>query len=266
METMQEFIHNSYLMFQVFKEFEGFTSGKYYKLIDIGGNGIEGTPYTIMNDSGEPVVFEDEYTFRDLFYDPEHYRVETVDTCPECGGTILGDGYTTVYHCENVDFDHTEYEPDAGTIVCEHSPTYEEKRTHAFSVLDQYIAMQTAFEAYAKSFRVDEFLIQGSFDTGYYLETLDGVLWQLVDEAVLYEFPNRLKFFSLMSEMNNTRPHSIAVIQTLRKDLHVYLQYVIKQHAEKLTGEIANVAQIIKKEYQSETNPEETCQETESLG
>jgi len=39
--------------------------------------------------------------------------------CPNCGGTITGDGYSTVLHCENVDFDiWRDYEPDAEPLYC----------------------------------------------------------------------------------------------------------------------------------------------------
>jgi len=39
-------------------------------------------------------------------------------TCPICGGKILGDGYTTVLHCENAD-PALDVEPDAAVIYCE---------------------------------------------------------------------------------------------------------------------------------------------------
>jgi len=38
--------------------------------------------------------------------------------CPVCGGSIIGDGYTMVMHCENVDVSGDCYEPDAGPIYC----------------------------------------------------------------------------------------------------------------------------------------------------
>ena len=46
------------------------------------------------------------------------------DRCPNCGGTLIGDGYTAVIHCENAtDVDAiAEAEADAGPIYCE---TYE---------------------------------------------------------------------------------------------------------------------------------------------
>ena len=43
-------------------------------------------------------------------------------SCPICGGTMIGDGYTTPIHCENVDLDPW-IEPDFGPIYCiEESP------------------------------------------------------------------------------------------------------------------------------------------------
>ena len=36
-------------------------------------------------------------------------------SCPVCGGTMIGDGYTTPIHCENVDLDPW-IEPDFGPI------------------------------------------------------------------------------------------------------------------------------------------------------
>lgn len=44
--------------------------------------------------------------------------------CPHCGGKILGDGCTTVRHCENADLDDTarfpygQPEPDANPVYC----------------------------------------------------------------------------------------------------------------------------------------------------
>ena len=41
--------------------------------------------------------------------------------CPVCGGTMIGDGYTTPIHCENVDIDPW-IEPDFGPIYCVEEP------------------------------------------------------------------------------------------------------------------------------------------------
>lgn len=36
--------------------------------------------------------------------------------CPNCGGLLLGDGFTTVIHCENAD--SFGVEPDAEIVLC----------------------------------------------------------------------------------------------------------------------------------------------------
>jgi hypothetical protein len=43
-------------------------------------------------------------------------------TCHVCGGTLIGDGYTTTRHCENADFDQTNFEPDANPVYCKENP------------------------------------------------------------------------------------------------------------------------------------------------
>ena len=43
--------------------------------------------------------------------------------CPICGGTMIGDGYTTPIHCENVDLDPW-IEPDFGPIYCWIEPDF----------------------------------------------------------------------------------------------------------------------------------------------
>ena len=41
------------------------------------------------------------------------------EVCPNCGGSIVGDGWTTVRRCENVDLELVEdLEPDAGPVFC----------------------------------------------------------------------------------------------------------------------------------------------------
>mgnify|MGYP006967046239 CR=1 FL=1 len=40
------------------------------------------------------------------------------DRCPVCGGMLVGDGYTMVRHCENVEAP-MDVESDAPTIYCE---------------------------------------------------------------------------------------------------------------------------------------------------
>ena len=47
-------------------------------------------------------------------------------TCKKCGGTMIGDGYTTVLHCEYADPDeYWDKEPDAEPVWCD----YEEEGT-----------------------------------------------------------------------------------------------------------------------------------------
>jgi len=38
-------------------------------------------------------------------------------SCKTCGGTMIGDGHTTVRHCEYADVP-MDVEPDAGPIYC----------------------------------------------------------------------------------------------------------------------------------------------------
>ena len=39
--------------------------------------------------------------------------------CPNCGGTLEGDGYTVVLHCEYAEYDdYYDHEPDANTVYC----------------------------------------------------------------------------------------------------------------------------------------------------
>lgn len=39
--------------------------------------------------------------------------------CPKCGGTIIGDGYTSVIACEFAEIPEG-IEPDAGPIYCDY--------------------------------------------------------------------------------------------------------------------------------------------------
>lgn len=47
--------------------------------------------------------------------------MDTVDFgyCVRCGGTMCGDGYMVVLHCEHVDVTALYVEPDAGPIYCD---------------------------------------------------------------------------------------------------------------------------------------------------
>jgi ssDNA-binding Zn-finger/Zn-ribbon topoisomerase 1 len=56
--------------------------------------------------------------------------------CPNCGGSLIGDGITAVIHCENAtDVDAiAEAEADAGPIYCEadgRCPTCRQRNSHA---------------------------------------------------------------------------------------------------------------------------------------
>ncbi len=43
-----------------------------------------------------------------------------MNTCPNCGGELIGDGYNSVVHCENAEEDAYWYvEPDADPIYCD---------------------------------------------------------------------------------------------------------------------------------------------------
>jgi len=43
----------------------------------------------------------------------------TNNTCPHCGGSMLGDGCTTVMHCERIDITSATAEPDSAPIFCD---------------------------------------------------------------------------------------------------------------------------------------------------
>jgi len=43
----------------------------------------------------------------------------TPAVCPDCGGTLIGDGYTTVVHCENAEpSKYWDLEADASPVFC----------------------------------------------------------------------------------------------------------------------------------------------------
>lgn len=44
------------------------------------------------------------------------------NNCPKCGEQLVGDGYTSVYHCPNAELDF-DYEPDAAPIYCSFEET-----------------------------------------------------------------------------------------------------------------------------------------------
>ena len=42
-----------------------------------------------------------------------------MSNCPKCGGDLIGDGYTSVVHCEYAEEDDYEYNaPDDGPVLC----------------------------------------------------------------------------------------------------------------------------------------------------
>ena len=51
-------------------------------------------------------------------------------SCPICGGTLVGDGYILVVHCENLD-GAPDVEPDAGPLYCNYLPEEEMKEACA---------------------------------------------------------------------------------------------------------------------------------------
>lgn len=48
-------------------------------------------------------------------------------SCPICGGTLVGDGYILVVHCENLD-GTPDVEPDAGPLYCNHMTQGDEQQ------------------------------------------------------------------------------------------------------------------------------------------
>ena len=45
--------------------------------------------------------------------------------CLVCGGSMVGDGITVVFHCENIDIaDINDIEPDANPIYCDYLQQY----------------------------------------------------------------------------------------------------------------------------------------------
>lgn len=45
---------------------------------------------------------------------------EIMSNCKKCGGMMHGDGYTTVLHCEYVDYESvSDMTPDANPVYCD---------------------------------------------------------------------------------------------------------------------------------------------------
>ena len=67
--------------------------------------------------------------------------------CKKCGAAIIGDGYTSVFHCENSDENRVmEAEPDAPVILCD----YEDDL-----FFEKDVNMTLNFEAIAKSMKME---------------------------------------------------------------------------------------------------------------
>lgn len=49
-------------------------------------------------------------------------------SCPICGGTLIGDGYTLVVHCENLADVPADIEPDAGPLYCNYMTREDEQQ------------------------------------------------------------------------------------------------------------------------------------------
>jgi hypothetical protein len=52
-------------------------------------------------------------------------------TCPHCGGSMLGDGVTTVIHCERLSVLDLWREPDSAPVHCESNPDWHPARHDA---------------------------------------------------------------------------------------------------------------------------------------
>ena len=50
--------------------------------------------------------------------DPSTMASVARSSCPACGGQLVGDGYTTVVHCESLDVIGEGLEPDAPPVYC----------------------------------------------------------------------------------------------------------------------------------------------------
>lgn len=56
--------------------------------------------------------------------------------CKKCGGSMIGDGYTKVLHCEYVE-DTSELEPDAGPVYCDYVDEEKPEDLPAYSLKRQ---------------------------------------------------------------------------------------------------------------------------------
>lgn len=80
--------------------------------------------------SQEEIMWNSDIEVNDRQYRPYHDQAQDpyvnylthkwnlpFDGCPNCGGDLVGDGYTSVIHCEEVDPDPW-LEPDANPVYC----------------------------------------------------------------------------------------------------------------------------------------------------
>lgn len=46
--------------------------------------------------------------------------------CPNCGGQMIGDGYTSTLHCENIIEPPWDLEPDAEPVYCNQTEPWDD--------------------------------------------------------------------------------------------------------------------------------------------
>jgi hypothetical protein len=73
-----------------------------------------GTTTVFLNDDGQ---YEQSVDYGDDYKDDTESGVRSENNCPHCGGYMIGDGYTTIRHCENADLP-LDVEPDVDVIYC----------------------------------------------------------------------------------------------------------------------------------------------------
>ena len=49
----------------------------------------------------------------------KEFFMERYEQCPVCGEDMVGDNYTSVYHCGSLDLIGEGFEADAGPIYCD---------------------------------------------------------------------------------------------------------------------------------------------------
>jgi hypothetical protein len=101
-------------------------------------------------------------------------------SCIKCGGTMVGDGYTSVIHCEFVEEDVSDRTPDSGPIYCNYTPDPEPEPYRAeigecrlaFRSEDMWEVTLYAVEDGARITRFEGTLLED----GYTLASL--IVWQ----------------------------------------------------------------------------------------